>query len=221
MTNEMTPEQMQAVEQARAAAASLKAGYRPLDEDHLDLLFREARSHNGWTDEPVSEDLLRELYAIARMGPSSLNTCPARFVFLTTAAGKERIKPALGERNIAKVMTAPVVVIFAYDLEFYKHMHKLVPYREVRSRFEGNVELIQNTAFRNATLQAAWFMLVARALGLDCGPMSGFDNQAVDEEFFADTQCRSNFICGLGHGDPSKLFQRLPRFEFDEACQIV
>lgn len=118
-------------------------------------------------------------------------------------------------------MTAPIVVIFAYDLEFYEYMDKLVPYREVRSRFAGNPELIQNTAFRNATLQAAWFMLVARALGLDCGPMSGFDNQAVDAEFFAGTQIRSNFICGLGNGDPNKLFQRLPRLEFDEACQIV
>jgi len=221
MTDEMTPEQMQAVRQAQATATSLKAAYRPLDEYHLDLLFREARSHNGWTDEPVSEELLEELYAIARMGPSSLNTCPARYVFVTTDVGKERIKPALFERNVAKVMTAPVVVIFAYDLTFYEHMHKLVPYREVRSRFEGNPELIQNTAFRNATLQSAWFMLVARALGLDCGPMSGFNNQAIDTEFFAGTRIKSNFICGLGHGDPGKLFQRLPRFEFDEACQIV
>lgn len=221
MTTEITTEQKQAVQRAQAAAADLKARYRPLDDDHLDLLFREARSHNGWTDEPVSEEQLRALHELARMSPSSMNCCPARFVFLTTDAGRERIKPALGERNIPKVMTAPVVVIFAYDLAFPDYMGKLMPFRDVTGFFDGKEGLVADWAFRNATLQAAWFMLAARALGLDCGPMSGFNNQVVDEEFFAGSQYKSNFICGLGHGDPGKLFQRLPRFEFDEVCQIV
>lgn len=221
MTDEMSPEQKQAVQRAQAAAADLKANYRPLDNDHLDLLFREARSHNGWTDESVSEEQLKALHELARMSPSSLNCCPARFVFVTTEQGKERLKPAIFDRNIPKVMTAPVVVIFAYDLAFPDHMGKLMPYRDVSNFFEGKDELVADWAFRNATLQAAWFMLAARALGLDCGPMSGFNNKAVDEEFFAGTQFKSNFICGLGHGDPSKLFQRLPRFNFDEVCQVV
>lgn len=218
---EMSPEQLQAMKAAQQAAADLKARYSPLDTDHLDILFREARSHNGWTDEPVSTDTLKALHDLVKMGPTSMNCCPARFVFLTTDEGKERIKPYLVEGNIDKSMSSPVLAIIGYDLAFYEKMDKLFPIRDAGPMFEGNAELASVTAFRNGTLQGAYFMLAARALGLDCGPMSGFNNVGVDEEFFAGTQIKSNFICALGHGDPGKLFPRLPRLEFDHACQII
>ncbi|MEO1037807.1 MAG: malonic semialdehyde reductase [Pseudomonadota bacterium] len=221
MNAEMTPEQLQVFKAAQAKAADLKSSYRPLDADHLDLLFREARSHNGWSDEPVSEELLHELHNIVRMGPTSFNCCPARFVFITSAEGKERIKPALAEPNVAKSMAAPVLTIIAHDLDFYEHLPKLLPVRDLKPMFENNPELSASTAFRNGALQGAYLMIVARALGLDCGPMSGFNNQAVDEEFFAGTNYKSNFLCALGHGDATKVYPRLPRFEFDEVCRIV
>ncbi len=218
---DMSPEQLQAMQAAQQAAADLKARYRPLDNDHLDILFRDARSQNGWTDEPVTEDTLNALYDLVKMGPTSMNCCPARFVFLVSATAKERIKPYLMEANVDKSMSAPVLVIIGHDLAFYENMNKLFPIRDVRPMFAGNNELASITAFRNGTLQGAYFMLAARALGLDCGPMSGFDNAGVDAEFFSETKIKSNFICGLGHGDTRKLFPRLPRLDFDEACQVA
>lgn len=218
---DLSPEQLQAMQAAQQAAADLKTRYRPLDSDHLDILFRQARSHNGWTDEPVGDDTLMALHDLVKMGPTSMNCCPARFVFLTSDEGKERIKPLLMEGNVDKSMAAPVLAIIGYDLAFYEKMDKLFPIRDVRPMFEGNAELASVTAFRNGTLQGAYLMTAARALGLDCAPMSGFNNAGVDDEFFAGTQVKSNFICGLGYGDTSKLFPRLPRFEFEDACQIV
>lgn len=218
---EMSPEQLQAMQAAQQAAADLKARYRPLDADHLDILFRDARSQNGWTTEPVHEDTLKALFDLVKMGPTSMNCCPARFVFLVSDAAKERIKPHLMDGNVDKSMAAPVLAIIGHDLAFYEKMDKLFPIRDVRPMFAGNTELAAVTAFRNGTLQGAYFMLAARALGLDCGPMSGFDNAGVDKEFFSGTQIQSNFICGLGHGDTAKLFPRLPRFDFDEACQVA
>jgi 3-hydroxypropanoate dehydrogenase len=221
MSDEFTPEQLKEIELAQQTAVKLHADYRPLDDYHLDLLLREARSHNGWLDKPVSDEQLHELFELTKMGPTSMNCSPARFVFIRSDEEKQRIKPTLMEGNVAKTMSAPVLAIIAYDTEFYDHFPKLFPHMDARPIFADNPELSQVASFRNGTLQAAYFMLAARALGLDCGPMSGFDNAAVDDMYFSGTGIKSNFLCALGHGDASKLFQRLPRFEFDEACKLL
>jgi len=193
----------------------------PLDDRALDTLFRTARTHNGWQPEPVDEPLLRAIYDLAKWGATSANCSPARFVFVVSKAAKEKLRPALISGNVEKTMAAPATVVIGYDLEFYEHLPKLFPHDDARSWFVGKDELIRTTAFRNGTLQGAYLMLAARALGLDCGPMSGFDNAKVDAAFFAGSQVKSNFICNLGVGDPSKLFPRSPRFSFDEVCRIV
>jgi 3-hydroxypropanoate dehydrogenase len=205
---------------AQRSAAELHERVGPLNKAALDLLFLEARSHNGWVQREVPETLLRELYEITRWGPTSMNCCPARFVFLRSAAGKERLRPALAPANVEKVMTAPVVAIAGFDLRFMDHLPQLFPHRDLSQVFAGDLPKARETAFRNATLQAAYLMLAARALGLDCGPMSGFDAATVDREFFAGTSVQSNFLCGLGYGDTTRLFQRLPRLSFDEACRL-
>jgi len=188
----------------------------------LEQLFYAARSYNGWLDTPVSDDQLQQLYDILKMGPTSFNCCPGRFVFLRSPEAKDRIRPYLRENNREKTLTAPVAAIIAYDTEFYEEIPKLLPFRpEVREVFAGKDELIKVTAFRNGTLQGAYLMLAARAVGLDCGPMSGFDNQGVDKEFFPDGRFKSNFLCALGQGDPGSIFERLPRFDFDEACTTL
>ena len=192
-----------------------------LNDAGLDLLFREARTHNGWTDKEVSDVLLQAVFDLAKMGPTSANCSPQRIVYVKTQAGKEKLKPALMAGNVEKTMAAPVTAILGYDLEFYEQLPKLFPHTDARSWFLGNDDLIEATAFRNGTLQGAYFILAARALGLDCGPMSGFDNAMVDQAFFPDGKVKSNFICSLGYGDPSKLFPRSPRFDFDEVCKIV
>ena len=208
---------------ARRAADALKERIRTADGPSLDLLFREARSHNGFLDEEVTDDQLRQAYAIARMGPTSANCSPARFVFLRTPAQKERLIPALAPGNVDKTRAAPAVAIIAHDVEFYRHFGKLFPHRadEMEQRNSADPAAAEVTAFRNGTLQGAYFLLAARAVGLDCGPMSGFDNAKVDAEFFAGTGFRSNFLCNLGRGDSSKIFQRLDRFDFDEVCQLL
>jgi 3-hydroxypropanoate dehydrogenase len=193
----------------------------PLEDAALDTLFRTARTQNGWLPHPVDADQLRAIYDLAKWGATSANCSPARFVFVVSEAAKEKLKPALLAGNVAKTMAAPATVIIGYDLEFYEHLPKLFPHDDARSWFAGNDELIRTTAFRNGTLQGAYLMMAARALGLDCGPMSGFDNAKVDEAFFPGTAVRSNFLCNLGIGDPSKLFPRSPRFAFDEVCRIV
>jgi 3-hydroxypropanoate dehydrogenase len=192
-----------------------------IDAHSLDLLFRTARTHNAWQPKPVPESLLREIYDMAKMGPTSANCSPMRIVFVSTPAGKERLKPALSAGNLDKTMAAPATAIIANDLAFYEELPRLFPHADARSWFAGNEALIATTAMRNGTLQGAYLMLAARALGLDCGPMSGFDNAKVDAEFFPDGRVKSNFLCNLGYGDPSKLFPRSPRFEFDEVCKIV
>ncbi len=191
------------------------------DRATLDRLFLTARSHNGWLDRPVIDDQLERLYDIARMGPTSMNCSPARFVFVRSAEGKRRLEPAISPGNLDKAMTAPVVAIIGYDLDFHEHLPRLFPHREVRPLFEDNAELASTTAFRNGTLQGAYVLLAARALGLDCAPMSGFTHAVVDEAFFAGTRIRSNFLCGLGYGDPGKLFPRHPRFAFDDVCRLA
>ena len=192
-----------------------------LNDAGLDLLFREARTHNGWTDTEVSDVLLQAVFDLAKMGPTSANCSPLRVVYVKSKAAKEKLRPALIEGNVEKTMAAPVTAILGHDLEFHEHLPKLFPHTDARAWFAGNQALIETTAFRNGSLQGAYFILAARALGLDCGPMSGFDNAAVDAAFFPEGKVKSNFLCSLGHGDPSKLFPRSPRFDFDEVCKIV
>jgi 3-hydroxypropanoate dehydrogenase len=192
-----------------------------LSEDGLDLLFRKARTYYAWKPEPVSQETLHEIYELYKFGPTSFNTEPGRVVFLTTEAAKARLLPHLSPVNTEKSRAAPVVAIIAYDTEFYEKLPKLVPHMDARSFFAGNAPLIENTAFRNGTLQGAYFIIAARAFGLDCGPMSGFDNDKVNAEFFPDGKWKANFVCNLGHGDGSKLFPRAPRLDFDEACIIL
>lgn len=193
----------------------------PLNDTALAALFTEGRSHNGWLDHPIDDTVLQRLYELARLGPTSANCSPGRFVFVRSAEGKERLKPALSSGNLAKTMGAPVTVIVAHDLAFYEHLPKLFPHTDAKSWFTGSPEAAAETAFRNSTLQAAYLMMAARALGLDCGPMSGFNVKKVNEAFFAGTTWSVNFLINLGHGDPSKLFDRLPRLPFDTACQLA
>jgi 3-hydroxypropanoate dehydrogenase len=190
----------------------------------LDVIFREARTHSGWLPRPIDDDLLRRVYDLAKMGPTSANTSPMRVVFVKTPAAKERLKPALIAGNVAKTMAAPVCAIVANDLRFYEYVPRLYPQNPKFAELftaPGKEEFARTHAFRNATLQGAYLIMAARALGLDCGPMSGFDNAKVDAEFFPDGRCKSNFLLNLGYGDPAVLHPRNPRFEFDEACKIV
>lgn len=187
----------------------------------LDQIFRTARTQNAWLDKPISPTLLQAVYDLARMGPTSANCSPARFVFLTTPEAKEKLKPFLLPGNVNKVLTAPATVIIGHDLTFYENLPRLFPHTDARAWFVGNEKLAETTAFRNGTLQGAYFMMAARSLGLDCGPMSGFDNAGVDKAFFDNGPVKSNFICALGHGDPKALFPRSPRLSFEEACQVL
>lgn len=193
-----------------------------VDDAALDLLFRKARSHNGWLDKPVTDDLLRQLYELMKWGPTSANCSPARLVFVRTPANKERVRPALSPNNVEKTMTAPVIAVVAYDSRFYEHLPQLFPRNpQVAELFASNAALSATTAFRNGTLQGGYFLLAARAVGLDCGPMSGFDNAKIDAEFFPDGRFKSNFLCGLGHGDLAKVLPRSPRLAFEEACTLL
>ena len=207
-----------------------------LSNEALDQLFREARTHNVWFDRPVSDDTLRQLYELMKWGPTSANTCPARIVFIRTPEGKQKLLPALAPGNVQKMMTAPVTAIIAYDLKFYEKLPQLFPHSpQARDRFAESPELVEVTARRNSSLQGAYLIVAARAMGLDCGPMSGFDNSKVDqaffaagqpcegyeEEFFSEGHVKSNFLCNLGYGDHSKLFPRNPRLSFSEACSLV
>ncbi|HPC84328.1 MAG TPA: malonic semialdehyde reductase [Thermoanaerobaculaceae bacterium] len=190
-------------------------------EQALDLMFREARTHRSWLDRPVSDETLRQVWELAKMGPTSTNCLPLRVLFVRSPEAKARLRPCLDPGNVPPTMAAPVTAILAHDLEFFEQLPRLVLHTDARSWFVGKPELVETTAFRNGTLQAAYFILAARAVGLDCGPMSGFDNAAVDREFFAGTAIRSNFLCNLGYGDPSKLFPRAPRLGFDEVARII
>lgn len=192
-----------------------------LDDRSLDILFREAHTHSNWLDKPVSDALLRQIYDLMKWAPTSANCCPARFVFVRSAEAKQRLLPLMAPGNVEKTRAAPVTVIVGYDMEFYEKLPKLYPPADARSWFAGNQPLIDTTAFRNGSLQGAYLLIAARALGLDAGPMSGFDNEKVDQEFFAGTKVKSNFAINLGYGDSSKLFPRSPRLPFEEAAQIL
>ncbi|MDR2188843.1 MAG: malonic semialdehyde reductase [Azonexus sp.] len=187
----------------------------------LDQLFRHARSHNGFLDEPVSDATLRELYDLMKWGPTAANGCPLRIVFIRSAAAKEKLKPALLPGNVDKMMSAPVTALLGRDLAFYEHLPRLFPHADAKSWFLGNAPLIEESSRLNAALQAGYLILAARSLGLDCGPMSGFNPAAADAAFFADTRIRSFMLVTLGKGDPAKLFPRSPRFDFAEVCRVV
>ncbi|HVS34825.1 MAG TPA: malonic semialdehyde reductase [Gemmataceae bacterium] len=193
-----------------------------VNDEGLNILFREARTHNVWLDTPVDEALLRQVYDLAKMGPTSANMCPMRIVFVRSKEAKEKLKPALDGGNVDKTMKAPVTAIIGMDVHFFEQLPKLFPHADAKAWFKDLPEnVLEYTALRNGSLQGAYFMLAARSLGLDCGPMSGFNNAKVDAAFFAGTTIKSNFLCNLGHGDPSKLYPRSPRLSFDEACRIV
>lgn len=190
-------------------------------DDMLARLFTAARSQNGWRDQPVEAQLLLKIHDLARMGPTSMNCAPLRVQFLTSPAAKERLRPALAAGNVEKMMSCPVVAVFATDHDFPIHLSFLFPHTDGKAFFDKNPGLVDETAFRNATLQAAYYMLAARAVGLDCAPISGFNAAAVEAEFLTGTRRRVNFLCGIGYGEPSKLFPRHPRFAFDQVCQIL
>jgi 3-hydroxypropanoate dehydrogenase len=192
-----------------------------LSDEDLDLIFRSARTQNKWQDRPVSNTLLMAVYDLMRWGPTSANISPARIVFVASTQAKERLKPYLSEGNRAKTMSAPVTAIIGYDLDFPEHMPRLFPHAPDAKSWFADPAFAETAAFRNGSLQGAYFIIAARALGLDCGPMSGFDNAGVDKEFFAGTKIKSNFLCSLGYGDPTGLFPRSPRLGFDEACKIL
>ncbi len=192
-----------------------------LDPSALKQLFLEARTQNKWQPKDVPDSLLKELIDVMKMGPTSANCSPARIIFVKSAAAKERLKPLLAPGNVDKTMSAPVVAIIGHDMAFYDHLPQLFPHADAKSWFVGKPEHIGMTAFRNGSLQGAYLMLAARALGLDVGAMSGFDNAKVDAEFFKDTTVKSNFICNIGYGDPSGVMARSPRFTFDEMAIIA
>ncbi|HWA03646.1 MAG TPA: malonic semialdehyde reductase [Rhizomicrobium sp.] len=192
-----------------------------VNDEALDTIFRAARSQNKWLDKPVSRALLMALYDLMRFGPTSANCSPARIVFLVSRESKARLKPHLHDYNVEKVMTAPAVAVIGYDLDFPERMPKLFPHNPAARHWFDDPAVRATTAFRNGSLQGAYFIIAARALGLDCGPMSGFDNDGVDAEFFVGTRVKSNFLCGVGYGDPSGVFARNPRLDFDEACRIL
>ena len=218
---ELTDDQKKAVAEAQAKFTNLKDNAEHITSSQLDLLFGEARSMNGWQEKDIDDSLIHKIYELTKMGPTSTNCCPARFKFIKSNEAKEKLKEALLPNNVPKVMTAPVIAIIGYDLDFADNMGKLFPHMDVAPMYKNNDEMNTSTAFRNSSLQGAYFMMVSRALGLDCGPMSGFNNQLVDEKFFAGTNIKSNFLCCIGYGDPSKIFMRLPRLDFDDVCEII
>jgi nitroreductase len=193
----------------------------PLDDKALDQLFRTARSHNGWTEQAVSETLIRAVYELAKYGPTSANASPARFVFVSSPQAKARLLPLLSEGNRAKSAAAPVTVIIGQDLDFAEQMPRLFPHDPNARYWFSAPGVTESTAMRNSTLQGAYLMIAARSLGLDCGPMSGFDSAGVDAEFFAGTNIKANFLCNIGYGTDENLFARSPRLAFEEACQLL
>ena len=192
-----------------------------LDDDSIGLVLTEARSHYAWTDRPVSDEQIHRIYDMVKMGSTSMNSCPARFVFVRSKEGKERLSKALKPANIAKMVNAPVTAIIAHDVEFWRELPRLFPHEDRRGHFSDKPAYAEETAFRNATLQGGYFMTAARAIGLDVGAMSGFSNEIVDQEFFAGTTLKSNFLCNIGYADETALFQRLPRFDFDDVCSFA
>ncbi len=207
--------------QGGAAIDARRARISELDGDALALILTEARTHNGWSGRPVSDAQIRRLFDILKMGPTSANCMPARIIFVRTPEAKARLTPALAPGNVPKVEAAPVTAIIGHDVECWRHLPRLFPHKEMAVHYKDNPAFAEETAFRNGTLQGAWLIVAARAMGLDTGGMSGFDNAKVDAEFFAGTTVKSNFLCCLGYGDTSKILGKLPKFDFDEVCDII
>ena len=208
--------------QARKGAVELKRRIKKADPDTLALLLTEARTHYGWRDTPVTDEQLQELYDIAKMGPTSMNQQPMRLLFVRSAEAKEKLAPALNEPNVPKMMGAPVTAIVAYDAAFYENLPTTFPLNpNAREIFSENSVAAAANAFRNGTLQGAYLMLAARAIGLDVGGMSGFNNALVDELFLVNTSWKSNFLCNMGYAEESKIFRRLPRLPFDQVAKII
>jgi nitroreductase len=187
----------------------------------LDQIFRNARTHNGWLDKEVPDSLLKQLHDLMKWGPTSANCWPARIVYVKSQAAKERLIPCLDGGNVEKTKAAPVTALIAMDMEFYEMLPKLFPHADAKSWFKGNDALVKTTAFRNSSLQGAYFKIAARSLGLDCGPMSGFNNEKLEKEFFTGHNWKANFICNLGYGDAKKLYPRAPRPDFDDVCKVI
>jgi 3-hydroxypropanoate dehydrogenase len=222
MSQQFTADELEKVRSnAQSQVRLLRENITALDQSSLDLILTGARSHYAWTDKPVSEEKIRQIYDIIKMGSTSMNSNPARFVHVRSKEGKERLAKSLKPANVSKMMDAPLTTIIAYDLSFWEKLPRLFPHEDRRKLFEGKPAYIEETAFRNSTLQGGYLMIAARAVGLDVGPMSGFSNEIVDQEFFAGTSLKSNFLCNLGYADESALFQRLPRFDFDDVCEFV
>ncbi|TCS62819.1 3-hydroxypropanoate dehydrogenase [Primorskyibacter sedentarius] len=207
--------------EAQKAVRALRDRVDRLDNDAIDLILRDARSHYAWTDTPVSEALLREIYEITIAGPTSMNTCPARFIFIQSDAAKDRLAKSLKAKNIDKMRQAPVTAIVAWDPLYWQRLDFLFPHEDRKPLFDGREKYAHDTAFRNSTLQGGYMMIAARALGLDVGAMSGFSNEIVDEEFFSENGWKSNFLINMGYADETALFQKLPRFDFDDICEIM
>ncbi len=192
------------------------------DLKNKNLIFQEARTHNDWLDKDISNDILMEIYDLMKWGPTSANCSPTRIIFVKSKASKDRLLPFVIESNLEKTKSAPVTAIIGYDINFHDHLPKLFPHNpDAQNWFNHSIDIAEETAFRNGSMQGAYFIIAARALGLDCGPMSGFDKEGVDNEFFRDTNIKSNFLCNLGYGDKTKLFERSPRFKFNEICEII
>lgn len=219
MTDQSSLEKLR--QQAQENDRALKKRIKTLDQDSIDLILTGARSHYAWTDQPVTDEMMHKLFDITKMGATSMNSSPARFTFVRSQEGKEKLAKSLKPANVPKVMGAPVSVIISYDTEFWQELPRLFPHEDRRPHFAGKAAHAEDTAYRNSTLQGAYFMIAARALGLDVGPISGFSNAIVDEEFFAGTTRKSNFLCNIGYADEKALFQRLPRFDFEDVCEIV
>ena len=206
---------------AQEAVRALRARKDKLDDASIDLILRDARSHYAWTDKTVSDEMLHTLFDIMINGPTSMNTCPARFVFVRSAEAKERLAKSMKPANVPKMMGAPVTAIIAWDPNYWQRLDFLFPHDNRKPLFDGKPDYAHDTAYRNSTLQGAYLMIAARAMGLDVGAMSGFSNSTVDEEFFAENGWKSNFLCNIGYADETALFQKLPRFAFDEICEIM
>ena len=219
--NSTAPNLEEARAQAQEDIRALRQEITQLDQSSIDLILTRARSHYAWKDTPVTDEQIRRMYDIVKMGSTSMNGCPARFVFVNTDEGRERVAKSLKPANVPKVMGAPLTVIVAYDLDFWKELPKLFPHDDRRPLFDGKPEYTEDTAYRNSTLQGGYLMIAARAIGLDVGAMSGFSNAVIDEEFFKGTTLKSNFLCNIGVADEQALFQRLPRFDFEEACSFA
>jgi 3-hydroxypropanoate dehydrogenase len=208
-------------EQAQEAVRALRARKDRLDDDSIDLILRDARSHYAWTDQPVSDEMLHTLYDITINGATSMNTCPARFKFVRSPEAKARLAKSMKPLNVPKMIGAPVTAIIAWDPLYWQRLDFLFPHDDRKPFFEGKEDYAYDTAYRNSTLQGAYLMIAARAMGLDVGAMSGFSNAVVDEEFFSENGWKSNFLCNIGYADEAALFQKLPRFDFDEICEIL